>query len=177
VQTIIFNTISQFTGNKILLDSSKYIARYIRLKNNSKFKVKGIYMVRDVRGVVNSFGKQVQTPKKPLSAMVYYIIINTFAQILCWLDKDILKVRYEDFVSNPEKQLNYIIEHVAEGSTVNIDRHGIMLPHLIGGNRLKKDRSIQINPDLKWRELIPRYKQILYYIFCAPLMLLNRYKL
>jgi hypothetical protein len=68
----VFEAIDKKVEKPWLLDSSKYIARYLLLKKNKSLNVKGIYMVRDVRGVIHSFGKNVQTPKKPFSAIMYY---------------------------------------------------------------------------------------------------------
>ena len=37
-----------------------------------QFDLKVIFVVRDVRGVINSFSKNVQTSKKPLRTILYY---------------------------------------------------------------------------------------------------------
>lgn len=178
IQHDIFKSITLNVPNQVLLDSSKYIARYLLLKKGGLFNLKGVYVIRDVRGVINSFGKQVQTPKKPIATIVYYSLINFFGQILCWMDKDIVKIKYEDFVINPVLVTSQIHEHVfGEGhNNFELPKHYEM-PHIIGGNRMKTSKSISIKPDVKWKANMPRDKQILYYILTLPLMLINRYKL
>ncbi|MDT0606241.1 sulfotransferase [Croceitalea rosinachiae] len=177
IQNSIFEKINNKLGDKWLLDSSKYIARYLMLKQSEINKIKGIYMVRDVRGVINSFSKKVQTTKTPVSTIVYYYLINFFGQIVCWLDKDVIKVKYENFTENTEETLVEIYNHIFD-----LDLQGYQLeetyeiPHIVGGNRLKSSGKIRIKIDDKWKKNISRPKQIIYYILSFPLMIFNRYK-
>src|SRR5690606_41764042 len=71
IQNHIFKTITILSPKEWLLDSSKYISRYLLLKQSKQINIKGIYVVRDVRGVINSFNKQVQTPRNPISTIIY----------------------------------------------------------------------------------------------------------
>lgn len=177
IQNHIFNTIHKQYPDQTILDSSKYISRYLLLKQSKVLNLKGIYVVRDVRGVINSFQKQVQTPKSPLATIAYYSLINLCGQLVCWIDKDILKIKYEDFVENPEYVTNKIYSHIFEKENqIGLPENYIM-PHIIGGNRMKSNKKITINSDVKWKEKISRPKQIMYYLLSFPFMALNRYKL
>jgi hypothetical protein len=175
---LIFESISKQHKEQLLLDSSKYIARYLLLKKSDKLNIKGIYVTRDVRGVINSFSKKVQTPKSAIGTIIYYMLINSFAELLSLMDKDIIKIKYEDFINAPLPTLNKIYNHVlnpqekAESISKIFD-----MPHIIGGNRMKKKSKITIEGDEKWKNNICRPKQIIYYILAAPIMLLNRYKI
>ena len=51
------------------------------------------------------------------------------------------------------------------------------MPHVIGGNRMKKNENISIKKDDKWKQNIVRWKQVVYYVLSAPIMLINRYKI
>jgi len=178
IQEEIFTKISNDKPNKILLDSSKYIARYLLLSKSKKINVKGIYVVRDVRGVINSFGKKVQTPRSPLSTIIYYCLINFFGQVVCWRNNRVIKVKYEDFVSDPEHELSRIYCHVFEGKEKDMVLPEFLeMPHIIGGNRIKSEKRIVIKPDYKWRSNISRWKQICYYLFTFPFMVINKYKI
>lgn len=177
IQEDVFRLVQKQAPSKWLLDSSKYIARYLLLKQNNKNKVKGIYIVRDVRGVINSFGKQVQTSKSSLSTILYYLIINFFGQITYWLNKDILKIKYEDFVTNPEQVTNIIYQHIFENPEWVSLPDIFQMPHIIGGNRMKTNTNISINKDENWKQNISRVKQIAYYILTFPFMILNNYKI
>ncbi len=177
IQEKYFTAISKNTNATWLLDSSKYIARFLLLKRSGALNVKGIYVVRDIRGVINSFNKQVQTPKSPMSTIFYYWLINFFGQVVCALNKDVIKIKYEDFVSNPEIATNLIYNHVfVRKSRVTLPNE-FEIPHIIGGNRMKKDKSIVIRKDEQWKNSLSRTEQIKYYMLTFPIMILNKYKI
>ncbi len=173
----IFQAIQQKVSKPWVLDSSKYIARYLLLRKNKKINLKGIYLVRDVRGVVYSFGKNVQTHKNPLSAILYYSLINFWAQWVTFFDRRIVKIKYEDFVNQPDQVIKKIEAHLF-GSHTNVSYlkdTTFEIPHIIAGNRLRSDKQLVIKKDLKWKEAISRPKQVLYYLLAFPLMVLNKY--
>lgn len=175
---MVFNTVNTKVDKPWILDSSKYISRYLLFRKNKNINLKGIYLVRDVRGVINSFGKNVQTPKKPLSAIIYYSLINISAQWVCFFDKRVLKIKYEDLVNNPDKTLHKIEAHLFKGSSKNltISNETFTIPHIIAGNRLRSQKKLVIKKDMNWKENMSRGKQILYYFLTCPLMILNKYK-
>lgn len=177
-QERIFQKILKDKENISILDSSKYISRYLLLSKSKKFNVKGVYVVRDVRGVINSFQKKVQTPKNPISTILYYSLINLFGQIVCWLDSKVIKVKYEDFVQDPINQLSVIYQHSLNGNdnVVTLPEE-LQIPHIIGGNRMKHKKKINIIPDYKWKQKISRKRQIIYYLAIWPLMVLNGYRI
>ena len=173
----IFQVINESHQEQWVLDSSKYLARYLLLKRSNKLKIKGIYIVRDVRGVVTSFKKKVQTSRKPLSAIFYYLLINIFAQIISWTDKGVIKIRYEDFVQKPEENIKYIFQKALNFELDNFSMpDNFEMPHIIGGNRMKSNKQIQIRPDNKWKTELTRWEQIIYYVLAFPVMLINKYK-
>ncbi|MDC9724101.1 MAG: sulfotransferase [Urechidicola sp.] len=177
IQEEVFRLVQKQNTSKWLLDSSKYIARFLLLKQNKKNKVKGIYIIRDIRGVINSFSKQVQTPKSPISTILYYSVINFFAQLTYWLNNDIIKIKYEDFVTNPEQVTNIIYHHIFENNKRVSLPNSFEMPHIIGGNRMKANTNITIKKDDNWKQNISRVKQISYYILTFPFMILNKYKI
>ena len=176
---MIFQEIETKIDKPWILDSSKYISRYLLLRKNKKINLKGIYLIRDVRGVINSFGKKVQTTKNPLSTILYYSLINFSAQWMSFFDSRVLKVRYEDFVNEPDKTIQIIEKHLFELSSnaSNLTNKTFEIPHIIAGNRLRSQKKLVIRKDLQWKENISRGKQILYYLLTFPTMFLNKYKL
>ncbi len=178
IQERIIHCIEKYSNNTFVLDSSKYISRYLLLKRSENLQIKGLYVVRDVRGVIFSFKKNVQTSKKPLSTIIYYLAINFFGELVCRLDKRVVKIKYENLIENPTRELATIYKHVF-GNLEN----GVTLPevfntpHLVGGNRMKSKKKIRIRKDLEWQKNISRKKQILYYFLAIPIMMINRYKI
>tara|TARA_B110000967_G_C18898049_1_gene572298 strand:- start:1053 stop:1916 length:864 start_codon:yes stop_codon:yes gene_type:complete len=175
---MVFGAIQSKVEKPWILDSSKYNSRYLLLRKNKRINLKGIYLVRDVRGVINSFGKNVQTPKKPLLAILYYSLINFWSQWICFFDKRIIKIRYEDFVNEPDKMIQKIEQHLFESThkISNLTNEIFEIPHIIAGNRLRSQKQLVIKKDMKWKENISRGKQLIYYFLTLPLMILNNYK-
>lgn len=181
-QEKLFQAISRQSNAPYFLDSAKYIGRNLSLRKSNRINLKTIFIVRDVRGVINSFSKNVQSSRTPLSTIFYYYMVNITAMIVTLFSPKgtVLKLKYEDFMHQPESCLNRI------GDFLDMEMDSIkqqikwnepfFIEHIIGGNRLKQNTSINFLPDEKWKRKISRLNQIVYYIITAPLMLLNGYK-
>lgn len=179
IQEHVFSTIKDVRPSKWYVDSSKYIARYLRLQQCSHLNLKGIYLIRDTRGVVYSFRKKVQTTKSPLSTLIYYNIINFFAELVYRNNKkDILKIRYEDLVEYPEATLSKIHAHILdeEARIGNLPEY-FEVPHIVGGNRLKQNDRIRIDKDNKWKTRTSTFMKTFLFLLSFPYMLINNYKL
>lgn len=177
IQEEVFSKIHKHRPSKWYVDSSKYIARFLLLRKSKKLNIKGIYVVRDPRGVVHSFQKKVQTSKKPLSALLYYNTINLFAEIVYRMDNGILKIRYEDLMDKPEETLSSIYSHIFDEKE-ELDKLAqyFEIPHIVGGNRMKVEKRIKLKPDKKWKSL-QGHKKIFYYVLALPFSITNNYKL
>ncbi|TYP95623.1 Sulfotransferase family protein [Fodinibius salinus] len=170
-------------NNRYVLDSAKYIGRFLALRKIYNGNVKGIFLIRDVRGVITSFQKKVQTYSPPLRTVLYYWIINVLGQILVWFlsNKQIMKVRYEDIVDNPEQTFidigNFLEIDFSETIKKIEEKEPFEIPHLVGGNRLKKSDTITLRKDDRWIKNMSTCKKIGYYLLSFPLMLINKYKI
>ena len=183
-QKALINAVAQESGKNVIVDSSKYANRAFLLNRlDPDIDVKFIYNIRDLRGVINSFSKNVQSPRKPLSALFYYLMVNMLSQIIFWMlpSEKKLKIRYEDLMTDYKKvvsSISHLVGHpmddvvrkIEEGETFEIGP-------VIEGNRLVKNKKLKIKYDTAWKTGIPRYKQIIYYLIAAPLMILNRYRI
>jgi hypothetical protein len=178
IQHGIFKAIAKHAGKPYILDSSKFLARYLLLSQSHTLPIKGIYVVRDVRGVIYSFSKKVQTPRTSMSSIIYYLLINFFGEIMYRRDKNIIKVRYEDLMEDLSGELTRIYKHIF-GTSNNISepKDHYEMPHIIGGNRMKTQKEVIIATDIRWKEALPRWKQIASYLATLPLMIINRYKI
>ena len=178
IQEKVFRAASHISDDRpVLLDSSKYIARFLLLNGSRNLKVTGVYIVRDGRGVIESFRKKVQTPKTPLSSILYYSLINFFGELTYRFYGNVVKVKYETFLEDPEGVVRMILEKAE--APVQIPRalpSHFEVPHIVGGNRMKSKREIRIDPHISWRQKIPRAQQLFYYFATLPTMLVNRYK-
>lgn len=179
----LLNTIQLDSEKTILLDSSKYIGRALALDKLENIDLKVIYVVRDVRGVINSFSKKVQTSKSPFSSIAYYLAINLVAEFISLfiLRKKVIKIRYEDLIENPiqlfEKLEKFINVDLTDVKEKICQEQPFSIGHIIGGNRLKENKEIYFRKDIGWQEKFSSFQRVIYYILSAPIMLLNRYKL
>ena len=179
---LILDSIQSDTKKSIVLDSSKYLGRVLALNKLDNIELKIIYVVRDVRGVINSFSKKVQTSKSPLSTIVYYMLVNLVAEFISRfiLRKKVIKIRYEDLINNP----NSLFDRLEGFLNLNLkdikDKIGkqksFEIGHIIGGNRLKKNKEIYYTKDVSWEKKFNWVERSVYYILAAPIMILNRYK-
>lgn len=177
-QELVFNTIDAEKKQKWYVDSSKYISRFLKLNKSKKLNIKGVYLVRDVRGVIHSFKKKVQTPKSSFSTIIYYLLLSVSSEITYRLYSNVIKIKYENFIENPDEVLSTIYEHLQDKDLNEMEmKHQFAMPHIIGGNRIKSKKSIQINKKIAWKEEFSRAQKIIYYIAALPIMLINKYKI
>lgn len=179
----ILDSIQSDSEKSTLLDSSKYIGRAIALNKLDNIELKIIYVVRDVRGVINSFSKKVQTSKSPLSTIVYYSLINLVAEFisLVILRHKVIKIRYEDLINSPTRvfsNLESFFELDLSDINNKIEKKQFFeIGHIVGGNRLKKNKEIFFKKDVSWKQNLSWIERIAYYVFAFPIMLLNKYRL
>lgn len=170
-------------STKYILDSSKYIARLLHLRQSSCLNIKVIYMVRDLRGVIWSFKKKVQTPAPPIRTVLYYMLINFFGEIVYRLlpKGQVLKVRYEDLMERPIATFSSI------GRLLDLDLTSVdekiknnepfELPAFVGGNRIVTNDKLYFEKDVMWQEKGSFLFKASYFLLSLPLMLINKYKL
>lgn len=182
IQYQLLNTIHSDSKQPILIDSAKYIGRALALNDIKQLDLKVIYVVRDVRGVINSFSKKVQTSKSPLSTIVYYLFLNSVAEFVArfFFRRKIIKIRYEDMIESPiklfdklEKFINVDLTDIKEKIK---NEQPFSVGHIVGGNRLKKNKKIYFRKDIGWKENFSFLKRVFYYILAAPIMFLNKYR-
>ena len=179
----ILNSIYLDSRKSTLLDSSKYIGRVLALNKLENIDLRVIYIVRDIRGVINSFSKKVQTSKSPLSTILYYLLVNSVAEFVSRfiLGKKVIKIRYEDLIRNPvhlfdklEKFLNIDLADIK----IKIKKEeAFKIGHIIGGNRLKNNKEIYFRKDISWNDEFSWLKRVVFYVLAFPIMILNKYKL
>lgn len=170
------------SGGQPVVDESKYVARALSLARLERERFRFIYLVRDCRGVLHSFGKNVQAPRSMLSAALYYFCVNAAAQLAVWtwLRGRSIKVRYEDLIGRPEQELARI------GSFIGVDMGNVIarvrakepigVGHLVSGNRLRSQGALTVRSTEEWRTAYGLPRRLLAYMLCLPLQLLNRYR-
>lgn len=165
----LFEVIRAETGARILVDSSKHVGRGLALSLIDGLEISYVHLVRDVRGVAWSLRKpyakdmrggiQKDMPGRRIArTAAFWTFTNSVtAALLPHLSDRTMRLRYEDFVSDPAATLHRLgelggfdptalAELVAGEFQTRGDRH------TIAGNRLRMKRSLRIKQDTSWRE-------------------------
>ena len=149
---ILFESIEQ----NIVVDSSKYAGRGLGLLRALKYDLFIIYVVRDPVRVINAFAKTdvEQMPKKYWVANIYYFLINFICRIVTMMAKKprVYPLKYENFLSNPAKELENIQEAFGidlSRSIQTVSENGdFEVGHLFEGNRIRLQKTLRLKKEL-----------------------------
>ncbi len=189
-----FESVRAVSGKPIIVDSSKIWVRALAHSLVPGIDLYVVHLVRDGREVITSRRK---TFKKDLQAgimwdheghpmwrtIVRWIGLNLAAEWVCARlgPERTMRLRYEDFVEDPEGALERI------GSLLGLDLAGVAdaassgrpmrAGHNVGGNRTKKSGIITLRPDAQeWRGALSAREQRLTWALIGWLMRRYGYK-
>lgn len=161
------DAIRQVCCKPILVDSSKNAYRAAALARTPGVDLRAVHLVRDVRGVAWSMQKRLPSngkdgltgPSKPCRvwrAVLGWIAANLRCEAVARQlpGANSIRMRYEDFVVDPARELarigdlvgadmEQVIDGIASGSEMAIG-------HTIAGNRMRLAGSVRLNPDVEW---------------------------
>ena len=159
-------------GKRTIVDSSKSPGRAMALALVSGIDLRVIHLVRDGRGVAWSLSKAYERdvksglqrdirPKSVSRTALRWTIVNLATECLSrkHAPRKIMRLRYEDFVSDPAAAMRRISDFAEldfNSTGGKLQRGEIVAPsHQIAGNRLRMSKSISLNKDESWRSLMP----------------------
>lgn len=170
------------SGRPVLLDSSKLPGRAFALAALPGVELYVVHVVRDGRGVAWSLLKghrrQIDQgvqrdlmPKPLLYTAIRWTTVNLATEWLCHRlgPSRAIRVRYEDFVADPHATIGAITAMVGEATTAS-PRDTFAPQHQVAGSRHRMQRSITVRKDETWKTDMPRIKQMIFTIACAPLL-------
>jgi len=183
------------TGASWLVDGGKEPVFGRLMTGLKRTDVSTTHIVRDPRGVAFSWMKRVRSDsepgempsRRPLVSAVEWILQNLMIHIsLQRLSRSYVRVRYEDLVTD----LPAVVGAVAQATGLPVGPAGAAEPgpalagtgqaHLVAGNpgvRRQTAKTIKLTLDDAWRTQLPRTKQRLVTVVCAPLMAAYGYAL
>ena len=149
---ILFDSIEQ----NIVVDSSKYAGRGLGLLRALKYDMFIIYVVRDPVSVVNAFAKTgvEQMPKNYWVANIYYFLINFICRIVTMMAKKsrVYTLKYENFLSNPAKELENIQEafgiDLSRSIQISGENGDFEVGLLFEGNRIRLQKTLRLKKEL-----------------------------
>jgi hypothetical protein len=172
----LYREIARQSGQDVIVDSSKVPSRAMALARMQGIDLYIVHMVRDGRGVawslMKSYKKDMKAglqrdivPKSPIRTGLRWSMVNMAAEKLkSAVGGDrYLRVRYEDFVTNPVETMDAIGKLTGLNlSDVghNLQVGGAVKPqHQLAGNRLRMSSSIKVERDEAWLSQMPSRDQ------------------
>jgi len=141
-----YKKISEVTGCRVIVDSSKHPANAYLLSNISNMEVRMLHLVRDPRDVAASWStrKEYLPEFSVLRSAFWWLLYNVATKLVSSRGNKYLFVRYEDFVVDPSKILREALDWVHNGdvdlSFLKENQAVISLQHSLAGN---PDKLIQ----------------------------------
>ncbi len=189
-----FESIRAVSGKPVIVDSTKSSTRAFAFGMTPGIDLYVVHLVRDGRGVIASlkktFKKDVQAGimwdhrGRPMwKSVIRWIVLNLATEWVCARlgPEKTMRLRYEDFVADPEGALDRI------GSLIGLDLTDLAQDassgkpmhagHNVGGNRTKKSGTITLRPDVQeWRTALSPTEQRLSWASMGWLMRRYGYK-
>ncbi len=185
--TDLISSLLKVTGAHLVVDASKRPEEAAILAATGCFDHFVLHMVRDPRAVVHSWGR-----KKPvatadgLSNMAGRTPLKSVSQ---WIENAVgaellrrsipndrwLFVRYEDFVTDPRACLRSVLSFLQEDALetfVSDTTVRLGTDHILSGNPNRFDTgTVDIQPDMEWKDQMPHAKQAVIQVATAPFLL------
>jgi len=158
---LLYSSIRREVPEDVIIDTSKNPAYLYLLSLSSKIDLYVVHIVRDSRATAYSWLRKKEGFRD----------VSTFRSSLQWFDRNFafyflknrfnwkyLQIRYEDFIKNPQKELNSILEAVNEDhrSLDFIKEDGIKFGenHCVYGNPdLFKRGKVKLKIDERWMDM------------------------
>jgi len=158
----LYEAIAAESGREIVVDSSKYPARALALQVAGVVDLRIVHLVRDGRAVIWSMRRKESTEMELTADRVaphtsrQWLVTNLSSGVVAALaGEQAIRVRYEDFVTNPREQLTRIgalagvdmggvVRRVAEGESLDV-------AHTVAGNRVRMGGRVTLRMDDEWR--------------------------
>lgn len=188
----LYRALQAVSGAEFIVDSSKNPVRALALSYVQDIDLKLIHLVRDPRGVAWSYkkpykqnsagGVQVEMSGEAIArTSLRWRLANNLSEMAtrCVSREDAFRIRYEDFVFDPEGVLHevgnmigldfsWIISGILQGGGFNVG-------HSIAGNRVRMSGEIRLRPDVEWRDHLNSADRAIVGLLAGPMMKRYRY--
>lgn len=155
---VLYDTVSQVTGRSVVFDTTKsiYRVKLLHLRQPTNFKI--IYLVRDGRGVMNSY---IKLGYSPSYAAAGWLVGNMCARgLLRTIPRSMqLFIRYEDLCADPKSVLTRVCEFIGIRFEESMIAFRNYPHHDISGNaRLLQSPETEIINQETWRHDLSKWE-------------------
>ena len=185
----IYQSVRKITGARYIVDASKIASYGAILQRSEGLSPRFIHLVRDPRGTLNSWMKQVRMTDDldKTRYMPQYNIVSGAARYVGYnaemhaVEKRSphMLMRYEDLVVEPDAKMREALKLIGLADADTRDLSSFLGPegvklgvnHTIAGNPMRHESGwIPLRPDNSWREKMPRSKQLTIAALTLPLL-------
>jgi hypothetical protein len=185
----VYLTLSEQSGGKVIIDSSKKPIFALALSNLPHVQAIFVHLVRDSRGCAYSWknrkaraelGNNKFMPQRPVyRSALAWVGNNLQAEILRTQQGEHILLRYEDLVTDPTFEANKILSRIGL-APISAGDNGLFHPpvsHGIWGNpdRWSSMRAIKVTRDERWITGLSARDFALTTLISAPLLARYRY--
>jgi hypothetical protein len=168
----VYRAVLDTSGAEVVVDSSKRPSMAYVLRSMPDVELYLAHVVRDPRGVANSFAKHVALPEgvalrdeMPRSSTRKvarrWVTVNLLFELLAKSGVPTERVLYEDLVSDPRRHLGRVLALTSKGATSSLDfvtDGSVTIPesHLLAAGRIRLERgTVALKLDDAWRNDMP----------------------
>jgi hypothetical protein len=183
----------------IVIDSSKGASFAWLLAQTGEVNLLIVHLVRDPRGVLYSWmrhaipihdaivGRSTLRTRAFYESLIQWILPNGGAHLLQFLGLPYMRIKYEDFVADPDKTVNLVIQNAKkveiplQGSVNSMDllknRKVLLKGHLIAGNSRVKTKQgvVPIELDDSWKYKLSVWEKAVLNIIFSPWLIFYGY--
>lgn len=167
----LYRAIGDVSEREVIVDSTKYPARALALLRSPGIDLRLVHLVRDGRAVIWSMVRQLNTdlqgevldiPREQIAPRTtrQWVLTNAASSVVAGLaGRKAIVVRYEDFVTDPERELGRIgrladVDTTALAGRINAG-DVLETSHTIAGNRVRMGGPVRLRADTEWQKKLP----------------------
>lgn len=187
----VLRAVLEVSGKPMIIDTSKHISTALLLRQIPDVDLRVVHVVRDPRGVANSWSKVITRPEvqsgdaemdtlHPGRIGLRWLWFNWAFSNMDRLGVPNTTIRYEDFVQDPAESLNQIfdfagLEPMAHDLFSGDEPLVLEGGHSVSGNPLRLDKKpVQLRADEQWRnDLDPQMRSL---VSAVTRPMLGRYR-
>lgn len=184
----LYAAVADVSGCRVVVDSSKRPSTAFILAGDRRTDLRMAHVVRDPRGVVNSWNRQVALPeatgprsflkRRPLGQIVRrWVTVNILIELVARRGIPMTRFRYEDLAVEPVDAMHAVLRLVGQQTTPEatsfLTPEGLSTrgSHTVAGGRVRMETgTVPLRLDEKWRRELPRWRRNVTAAVCWPLM-------
>lgn len=191
----LYQTIDEFAGNKIVVDSSKTPAHLYFLSQIPSVDIRVLHLIRDPRAVAFSWKNNVKRDlayktrnsrmdqRSNINTIFRWSMENYFVELIGRTQSNYTVMKYEDFTYSPKSQLKSAMNNLgfpissSDLDFVKKDSLNLHKTHSIGGNPMRFKKVNSIHYDASWKTEMSSTLINFLALIAFPLIIRHRYRL